>query len=220
MQAVSCGGSRVEHCPYSYLDSSYNRINGTQSCENADAMNRILKGELGFQGLLVGICAACIHLTISASVLVGSSLPRSSDDGRATLALRIQPSIPLTVVWTWSFPESISVCTVLRPQTLLKSQMVTASRMLLSTEKSRRSASMTWLSGSLLTERLPVDSQSILTPYFALGQHKGYPSSNYHKFNFQNVWEQDGKVFRNEHINVQAKGTAEFIRKAAADSTV
>lgn len=31
--------------------SSYNKINGTASCQNADSMNRILKGELGFQGL-------------------------------------------------------------------------------------------------------------------------------------------------------------------------
>ena len=31
--------------------SSYNLINGTQSCENDQSMNRILKDELGFQGL-------------------------------------------------------------------------------------------------------------------------------------------------------------------------
>lgn len=61
---------------------------------------------------------------------------------------------------------------------------------------------------------------SILTPFFALGKDKDFPSPNYHKFNFQNIWEQDGHVFHNEHVNVQSKGTAEFIRKAAADSTV
>jgi hypothetical protein len=33
--------------------SSYNLVNGTYSCENDRAMNRILKDELGFQGLYV-----------------------------------------------------------------------------------------------------------------------------------------------------------------------
>ena len=42
--------------------SSYNLINGTQSCENDQSMNRILKDELGFQGLYV-------HLDIADAVL-------------------------------------------------------------------------------------------------------------------------------------------------------
>lgn len=33
------------------MRSSYNLINGTYSCENDQSMNRVLKDELGFQGL-------------------------------------------------------------------------------------------------------------------------------------------------------------------------
>lgn len=31
--------------------SSYNRINGTYTCENNEVQNKLLKEELGFQGL-------------------------------------------------------------------------------------------------------------------------------------------------------------------------
>lgn len=65
-------------------DSSYNLINGTPACQSDDAMNRILKTELNFQGY----------------VLV--STRQEEADDRATLERRTRQSNRPTPAWTRS----------------------------------------------------------------------------------------------------------------------
>ena len=49
------------------VTSSYNKINGTPSCQNNDTMNRILKTELNFQGFILSDYGAT-HSTVASAL--------------------------------------------------------------------------------------------------------------------------------------------------------
>ncbi|KAL7422426.1 hypothetical protein Q5752_003074 [Cryptotrichosporon argae] len=57
---------------------SYNRINGTPACQSDDAMNRILKDELGFQGFILSDFGATHSTAPSANAGMDMELPSTA----------------------------------------------------------------------------------------------------------------------------------------------
>jgi beta-glucosidase len=58
-----------------------------------------------------------------------------------------------------------------------------------------------------------------LTPWYAAGQDKHYPPTNYQSYNLRDEVEIDGKKFYNQHVNNKGDNHL-FARKVAAESTV
>ncbi|KAK5110886.1 hypothetical protein LTR85_000696 [Meristemomyces frigidus] len=66
---------------------SYNQLNGSSACQNSKALNGVLKGELGFQGLVVGDWGAQESGLASAEAGLDMALPSSTywENGNLTL---------------------------------------------------------------------------------------------------------------------------------------
>ena len=62
-------------------------------------------------------------------------------------------------------------------------------------------------------------SLRILLPWYASNQHLDYPAPNFQKWDLSDQFEQDGMVFRNEHVDNRGDGHI-LARKIAAESTV
>lgn len=59
----------------------------------------------------------------------------------------------------------------------------------------------------------------ILTTWYAFGQDKGYPKTNWNRFNLADVIEVNGRKYVNEHVDNRGDNHR-LARKVAAESTV
>lgn len=67
--------------------------------------------------------------------------------------------------------------------------------------------------------RVALLSDSILTPWYASGQDKGYPKTNWHRFDLADEIEVNGRKLVNEHVDHRGDNHV-LARKIAAESTV
>ncbi|ORX38400.1 glycoside hydrolase superfamily [Kockovaella imperatae] len=142
---------------------SYNKINGTQTCENSVAMNKIMKDELNFQGFILSDYGATHSTVPSARNGMDMELPEAQYFGDNLIK----------AVKAGDVPES----------------------------------------------RLDDMARRILLPWYASRQHEDYPAPNFQKYDLSDEFEQDGMVFKNEHVDNRGDGHI-LARKVAADSTV
>lgn len=70
-----------------------------------------------------------------------------------------------------------------------------------------------------LRKSIKLTSIRILTPWYTQNQHISYPKTNWQKFDLKDESKQDGRIFKNEHVDVK-KDHHLLARKIAAESTV
>jgi hypothetical protein len=80
---------------------------------------------------------------------------------------------------------------------------------------------MIWLDGMCINaaQYNSLTGDSILTPYYASGQHSDYPTTNFQQYNLADSVEVGGKRFVNKHVDVRGENH-HLARKMAAESTV